>query len=101
MQKCLEVIEITALDFNFKRMVRLASTSPCIRAEVFEVNVEPDKTTSLEFCHTTPVIFRFNDGWHIAYRSIKLIGGKDYGPPYLDDVWVDENHRHLLIEYQI
>lgn len=101
LHNCLEVTEIIALDFDFKRIACLASTLPCIRADIFEVSVEPDKTTSLEFNHLTPVIFRFDDGWHTAYRRIKVMGGKDYGPPYVDRVWIDENHRHLLIEYQI
>jgi hypothetical protein len=27
--------------------------------------------------------------------------GREESPPYLDDIWVAESHRHLLIEYQI
>lgn len=101
LQKWPVVTEIIALDLNLKRIVRLASTSSFVCAEVFEVNVEPDKTTSLECRYTNPTIFRFEDGWHRAYHSVSFMGGKDWGPPYLNDVWVDEKHRHLLIEYQI
>ncbi len=100
MRMCHEIIEIIALDSDFKRIVDLASRYPYICAQVFEVVVEPNKTTHLDLCHNT-VVFRFEDGWHYAYRRIKLMGSKDYGPPYLNQVWVSESYRHLLIEYQI
>jgi hypothetical protein len=101
LQKCLEITECIALDLDFKRIVSLAIEGPCIYGEVFEISVEPSRTTSLDFHNISPTIFRFRDGWHMAYRRIKLMGGKDYGPPYPDEVWVDENHRHFLVEYQI
>jgi hypothetical protein len=98
---CLEITEIVALDHDFNRISDLASKSPCIRAEVFEVVIEANKTTSLGFSRDTHLVFRFKDGWHDAYRRIRLMCCKDHGPPYLDTVWVSESHRHYLIEYQI
>ena len=100
MQKCLEISEVVALDSDFKRITDLARLYPCIRADVFEIAIEPDRTTSLESGHNT-LVFRLEDGWHRAYRRVRLMGFKDHGPPYSDELWISESHRHLLIEYQI